>query len=76
MADVWGQLTTEEAEAGFVAADVLAVWRWWLEETWLVLVCQLVKTAAVCQSACSSSQTENFLRSLKVLTCCAGLLHL
>ena len=43
----------EEAEAGLVAADVLAVWWWWwwLEERWLVLACWLVKRAAVCQSA-------------------------
>ena len=26
---VWSQLTAEEAEVGLVAADVLAMWRWW-----------------------------------------------
>ena len=34
----------EEAEAGLVAANVLAV-RWWLEERQLVVVGQVVKTA-------------------------------
>ena len=41
----------EEAEAGLVAADVFAVSGWWLEDRWLVIVCQLMKTTAVCQSA-------------------------
>ena len=51
----WCQLTVEEAEAGLVASDVLAVRRrWWLEERRLVLVCQLVKTSVVCQSVGSS----------------------
>ena len=40
----------EKVEAGLVAADVLAVGLWWLEERWLVVVSQLVKMAAVCQS--------------------------
>ena len=31
-----------------MAADVLAVSRWWLEERQLVVVCRLVKTTAVC----------------------------
>ena len=35
----------EEAEAGQVAADVLAVRWWWLEERGLVVVCKLVKRA-------------------------------
>ena len=50
------------------AADVLAVRWWWLEERRLVLVCPQVKKVAVCQSVGSSSQTENFRRSLKFLT--------
>ena len=41
--------TAEEAEAGLVAADVLTVRRWWLEDRRLVLACWLVKTAVVCQ---------------------------
>ena len=54
---VWHWLTVEEAEAEamLVAADALAVRRWWLEERRLVVVCQLVKTAAVCLSAGSSA---------------------
>ena len=48
------QLTAEKTEAGLVAADVLVVRRWWLEERWLVLACWLVKTTAVCQSVGSS----------------------
>ena len=52
MAAAWYWLI---AEAGLVAADVLAVRWWWLEERWLVLACQLMKTAAVCQSVGSSS---------------------
>ena len=44
---VWLRLTAEEAEAGLVAADVLAV-RWlWLEERRLVVACQLVKITVV-----------------------------
>ena len=39
---VWRWLTAEEAEAGPVDADVLAVRRWWLEERWLLLVCPQV----------------------------------
>ena len=59
-----------------MAADVVAVWWWMLEEGQLVLVCQLVKTAVVCQSASSSSQTRDFQRSLKALICYAGFLCL
>ena len=54
-AAVWCQLTAEEAGAGLLAADVLAVRRRWLEKRQLVLGCQLV-----CQSVGSSSQTEDF----------------
>ena len=36
------------ALAGLVAADVLAI-RWWFEERQLVVDCQVVKTALVCQ---------------------------
>ena len=50
----------EAAEAGRLAADVLAVRWWWLEERQLVLVCRLVKTIAVCQFVGSSSQTKDF----------------
>ena len=39
MAAVWHRLTAEGAEAGLVAAVVLAVRQWWLEDRWLVLVC-------------------------------------
>ena len=49
--------------AGPEAADVLAVRR-------LVLAYWLMKTAVVGQSVASSSQTEDFQRSLKVLVCC------
>ena len=52
-------LTVEETEAGLLTADVLAVRQCWLEERWLLLMCQLVKTVLVCQSV-SSSQTEDF----------------
>ena len=45
-AAVWCRLTAEEAEAGLVDADVLAVW-WWLEKRRLVAG-QVVNTAAVC----------------------------
>ena len=62
-AAVWWRLTAEEAEAGLVAANIPVVWRWCLEERRLVLV----KTAVVCQSVGSSSQTEDFRRNLKVL---------
>ena len=49
MAAVWRHLTAEDAEAWLLAADVLAVRRWWLEERQLVLPChRLVKTIAVC----------------------------
>ena len=41
----------EEVEVGLVVADVLTVRRCWLEEGWLVLLCQSVG---------SSSQTEDF----------------
>ena len=45
-------------------------------EAGLVAACQLVKTAVVCQSVGSSSQIEDFQRSLWVLMCCADFLHL
>ena len=37
-AAVWSWLSAEEAEAaaGLVAADVLAVRSWWLQERWLI----------------------------------------
>ena len=70
MAAVWCQLTAVKVEAGLLSADVLAVRRWWLEERGLELVCPQVKTVAVCQSVGSSSHTEDFQRSLKVLICC------
>ena len=63
----------EEAEALLVAADLVAVRQWWLEERQLVLVCQLVKTVVMCQSVRSPSQTEDFQRSLKELICCVML---
>ena len=62
---VWHQPTVEEAEAGLVTADVLAVW--WFEERCLVIVGQVVKMAAVCRSVGSSSQIEDPQRSLRVL---------
>ena len=74
-AAVWRWLPAEKTEAGLVAADVLVV-RWWLEERQLVLACQLVKTAAVCQSADSSALRICFRRSLKVLICCVDFLRL
>ena len=40
--------------------DILVVRQWGLEERWLVLACQLVKTDAVYQSVGSLSQTEDF----------------
>ena len=43
-----------------MAAEVLAVGLWWVEERWLVVVCQVVKTSVVCQSVGSTSQTEDF----------------
>ena len=75
-AAVWRRLTAEEMEAGLVAADVLAVRQLWLEDRQLVLACWLVKTAVVCQSVGSSSQTEDFRRSLEVLICCVDFLCL
>ena len=48
-AAIWCWLTVEE-QGRLVAADVLAVRYWWLEERRLVLVCQLVKMAAGYQS--------------------------
>ena len=42
-AAVWRRLTAEELKAGLVAADVLAVRRWWLEERRLVFVGMLPK---------------------------------
>ena len=62
VAAVWHWLTGEEAEAGLVAADVLTVRPWWLEERRLVLACQLVKTAVVCQSVGSSSSSSANVR--------------
>ena len=59
-APVWCWLTEEETEAGLVAANVLAVRRWWLEERLLVLVCWLVKMATMFQSVCSTSKSEDF----------------
>ena len=41
-----------------------------------MLACELVKMALVCQSVGSSSQTEDFRRSLKVLICCVDFLSL
>ena len=75
VAAVWRWLTAEETESGLVAADVLAV-RWWLEERWFRVVCQLVKMAVVCQSVGNSSQPEHFQRSLKIMICCVDFLHL
>ena len=76
VADVWCWLTAEEAEAvaGLVAADVLAVRQWWLDERWLVVVCQLVKM--VCGSVGSSALRVCFQRSLTFLICCVDFLHL
>ena len=74
MATDWRWLNLEEAEVGLLAADVVAVRRWWLEERWLVLVCRLVKMAAACQSAGSSALRVCFQRSLKFLICCVGFL--
>ena len=75
-AAIWNLLPAEETEAGLVMTDVLAV-RWWrMEERQLVLACQLVKTAAVCQSVGSLSQTKDLQRSLKVLICLVGFLCL
>ena len=58
---------------GMLAADALAVRQWWFEERRLVL-CRQVKTVMLCES--SLSQIEDFQRSLKVLICCVGSLHL
>ena len=65
-----------EAETGLVVADVLAVQRWWLKKRRLMVVCQVVKMAAVCQSVGSSSQVEDLQRSLRVLIYCVGFLCL
>ena len=62
------------AEAGLVAADVLAA-QWWLER-WLVVVCQLVKTAAVFRTVGSLSLTVNSPKSSRVLICCIDFLYL
>ena len=62
--------------AGLVAADVLAVLRWWLEERQLVLACQLIKIAVQCLPAGNSSQIEGFQRNLKVLKCHTSFLRL
>ena len=64
---VWRQLTVEEAEAGLVTADILAVRRWWLEERRQAVVFQMVKTAVVCPSAGSSALREYFQRSPDML---------
>ena len=50
----------EETEVGLVAADVLAVQQWWLEQRRLVVACRLVKMATLCQSVGGSSQIEDF----------------
>ena len=42
-----------------MAADILAVRPWWLEERRLMQACRLVKMAAECLSAGNSSQTED-----------------
>ena len=59
----------KEAAAGLVAADVLAVRQWWLEERRLVVVCLLVRMAAVCRSVGSSALRVCFHKSFKVLLC-------
>ena len=59
---VWHCLNVEEAKAGLVVANLVK--QWWLEERRLLLVCQLVKMAAVCQSGRSSSQTEERVEEL------------
>ena len=46
-----------------MAADVPAMRRLW-EERWLVLACELVKMAVLCQSVGSSSQAR-FLKKLE-----------
>ena len=76
MASVCRWLTLKESEPGLVAADVLAVRQWWLQERRMVLACWLVEMAAVCQSVGSSSQIENFLRIFRALICCVGLFRL
>ena len=69
-------LASEEVEAGLVADDVFSVRHWWVEERRLVLVCRLVTIVVVCQSVDSSSQTEDFQRSIKVLIYCVAFLCL
>ena len=64
VAAVCRRLTTEKAEAGLVAADVLAVMQCWLEKRRLVLVCQLVKRL---QGGNLLVAPHHFQRSLKVL---------
>ena len=59
-------LWTGEVEPGLVPADLPAVVRG--EATG--------ETAVVCQSVGSTSQTEDFQRSLKVLICFVGFLRL
>ena len=59
-----------------MAASVLSVRRWWLEERRLVLAWRLVKMSVVCQSVGNSLKTEDFSRSLKVLICCVDILRL
>ena len=58
------------------AGDVLAVGWCWLEERRLVVACQLVKTAVVCQSTGSSALRVCFRKSFKVLICCVDFLFL
>ena len=48
-----------------MAADALAM-QWWLEESLLVVACWLVKTATVCQSVGSPSQSKLHLSFVKV----------
>ena len=49
----YGGLAAGEAEAGLVAADVLAA-QWWLEEKQLMAACHLVKmwVEVLCQGKC------------------------
>ena len=46
VAPVFRLLTSDEAEAGLLTADILAVQWWLLKKRQLVLACRLVKTAA------------------------------
>ena len=65
----------DETQAGMFAADVLAVW-WWFEDRGLVVVGQVVIMGAVYRSVGSTSQIEDFQRSLRVLICCVNFLRL